>query len=152
MSSLIALSEKDINKPRYFDKRSNLDQEQYFKLIDNSTTIYVGNLNTNTTEESIYSTFADCGPIKRVIMGVNGKNKKTPCGFCFVEFYDHQSAVNACNPNDRFFIDDYQVRADLDRGYEEGRQYGRGKTGEQIRNEANKQQLRPRGIYRPPRY
>jgi hypothetical protein len=49
-----------------------------------STTLYVGNLSFYTTEEQIHEYFRRCGPVKRVIMGLN-KNDKTPCGFCFVE-------------------------------------------------------------------
>ena len=137
MASLIALSEKDNQQPKYYDKQSGLSREQFNKLLETTTTIYVGNLNFNTKEETIYSVFSDCGPISKVIMGVNKKTGE-PCGFCFVEFFDRQSALNAINPNNRFIIDNSQVRADLDRGFDEGRQYGRGASGGQVRDEANR--------------
>jgi hypothetical protein len=57
-------------------------------------TLYVGNLSFYTSEEQIYELFSRCGPVKRVIMGLN-KVHKTPCGFCFVEYYSHDDAV-AC--------------------------------------------------------
>lgn len=63
-----------------------LEQEEALKY---SSTIYVGNLSFYTTEEQIYELFSKCGEIRRIIMGLD-KFKKTPCGFCFVE-YDHIS-------------------------------------------------------------
>lgn len=48
-------------------------------------TLYVGNLAFYTTEEQIYELFSKAGDIKRVIMGLD-RFKKTPCGFCFVEY------------------------------------------------------------------
>ena len=135
MASLIALSEKDAQTSQYFDKQSGLERAQFQKLLEQTSTIYVGNLNFQTTESTIYSVFSDCGPINRVIMGLNKKTHE-PCGFCFVEFFDRQSALNAVNPNNRFIIDNNQVRADLDRGFDEGRQYGRGHSGGQVRDEA----------------
>ena len=135
MSALIALSEKDIQKPQYRDNQSGLNQSQVDKLLERSTTIYVGNLNFQTTEETIYSTFIDCGPIKRIIMGVN-KITHEPCGFCFVEFFDRESTLNAVIAKGGIIIDGNVIRPDIDRGFEEGRQYGRGKSGGQIRDEA----------------
>merc|ERR1712235_218799 len=35
-----------------------------------------------------------CGDLKRVVMGLD-KVKRTPCGFCFVEYYTRDSAANA---------------------------------------------------------
>lgn len=39
-----------------------------------------------STEEQIYELFSRCGDIRRIVMGLD-KFKKTPCGFCFVEYY-----------------------------------------------------------------
>lgn len=50
-----------------------------------STTLYVGNLSFYTTEEQIHELFSKCGDVKRIIMGLDSM-KKTPCGFCFVEY------------------------------------------------------------------
>ena len=61
---------------------SRVDQE---KLLRMSTTLYVGNLSFYTTEEQLYELFSKCGDIKRIVMGLD-KYKKTPCGFCFVEY------------------------------------------------------------------
>ena len=38
-----------------------------------------------TTEEQIHELFSRAGDLKRIIMGLD-KIKKTPCGFCFIEY------------------------------------------------------------------
>jgi nuclear cap-binding protein subunit 2 len=58
--------------------------EEYKEDMDHSTTLYCGNLSFYTTEEQLYEVFSKCGEIKRIIMGLD-RNKKKPCGFCFVE-------------------------------------------------------------------
>lgn len=55
-------------------------------MLKTSKTVYVGNLSFFTTEAQIHESFSVVGPIKRIVMGVNA-NTKTPCGFCFVEYY-----------------------------------------------------------------
>jgi RNA recognition motif-containing protein len=61
---------------------STAELEDRLKL---STTLYVGNLSFYTTEEQIYELFSKVGEVKRIIMGLD-RFKKTPCGFCFVEY------------------------------------------------------------------
>jgi nuclear cap-binding protein subunit 2 len=71
-----------INYLIHLFKGSRGEQE---RLLRTSTTLYVGNLSFYTTEEQIYELFSKCGDVKRIIMGLD-KFKKTPCGFCFVEY------------------------------------------------------------------
>jgi len=59
-------------------------QEQEKKLLTSST-LYIGNLSFYTTEEQIHELFNRAGDIRRIIMGLD-KLKKTPCGFCFIEY------------------------------------------------------------------
>ena len=61
-----------------------IDPESDLRL-ENSITLYVGNLTFFTTEEQIYELFSKTGEVKRLIMGLN-RETKTPCGFCFVEY------------------------------------------------------------------
>ena len=68
----------------YRDLRFEGTMEEQEELLAQSSTLYVGNLSFYTTEEQIYELFSKCGDIKRIIMGLD-RNKKTPCGFCFVE-------------------------------------------------------------------
>ncbi|KAK8049991.1 hypothetical protein PG994_011721 [Apiospora phragmitis] len=102
--------------------------------LRNATTLYVGNLSFYTTEEQVYDLFSKCGEIKRLIMGLDRFNK-TPCGFCFVEYYTHQDALDCLKYLGGTKLDERIIRTDLDPGFEEGRQYGRGKSGGQVRDE-----------------
>jgi nuclear cap-binding protein subunit 2 len=78
-----ALYEMNEGVPEYFKDRKGFEQT---KLLV-STTLYIGNLSYFTTETQIYDLFSRCGEVKRIIMGLN-KQTKTPCGFCFVEYYN----------------------------------------------------------------
>ena len=42
-----------------------------------------------TTEEQLYELFGKCGDVKKIVMGLD-KFKRTPCGFCFVEYYTRE--------------------------------------------------------------
>ncbi len=109
-------------------KGTTTDLEQ--QLL-NSTTLYIGNLSFFTTEEQIYELFSRAGDVKRIIMGLD-RNKKTPCGFCFVEYYTREDAENAMRYINGTRLDDRVIRTDWDAGFVEGRQYGRGKSGGQV--------------------
>ncbi|KAF4510339.1 hypothetical protein G6O67_002232 [Ophiocordyceps sinensis] len=102
--------------------------------LADATTLYVGNLSFYTTEEQVYELFSKCGEIKRLVMGLD-RFQKTPCGFCFVEYYTHQDALDCMKYIGGTKLDERIVRTDLDPGFEEGRQYGRGKSGGQVRDE-----------------
>ncbi|ESO98796.1 hypothetical protein LOTGIDRAFT_186993 [Lottia gigantea] len=112
-------------------KGSRNDQDH---LLIQSTTLYVGNLSFYTTEEQIFELFSRSGDVKRVIMGLD-KVRKTPCGFCFVEYYVREDAENAVRYVNSTRLDDRIIRTDWDAGFREGRQYGRGKSGGQVRDE-----------------
>ena len=60
---------------------------------------------------------------------------RTPCGFCFVEFYTNGEALAALRYVSGTKLDERIIRCDLDLGYREGRQFGRGKSGGQVRDE-----------------
>lgn len=67
--------------------------------------------------------FRRCGEIKRLVMGLDRFNK-TPCGFCFVEYYNHQDALDCMKYIGGTKLDERIIRTDLDPGFQEGRQYG----------------------------
>lgn len=100
----------------------------------------MGNLSFYTTEEQIYELFSKCasiedgGGVKRIIMGLD-RNTRTPCGFCFVEFYTHAEALATMRYISGTKLDERIIRCDLDPGYADGRQFGRGKSGGQVRDE-----------------
>jgi nuclear cap-binding protein subunit 2 len=102
--------------------------------LHGSSTLYVGNLSFYTTELQIYETFSRVGPIKRIIMGLN-RETKTPCGFCFVEYFTHEHARECLKFISGTMCDDRIIRCELDGGFKQGRQFGRGASGGQIRDE-----------------
>lgn len=104
-------------------------------------------------------------------MGLDRFNK-TPCGFCFVEYYTHQDALDCLKYIGGTKLDERIIRADLDPGFEEGRQFGyvhyvecdkhltafaarvpanihfrRGKSGGQVRDEYREEYDPGRGGY-----
>ncbi|KAG8954635.1 nuclear cap binding complex subunit [Tulasnella sp. 424] len=124
----------------YKDSQARLDRQAQEQALAKSATLYVGNLSFYTTEEQIYELFSKCaspeegGGLKRIIMGLD-RNTRTPCGFCFVEYYTHAEALACLRYISGTKLDERIVRCDLDLGYKEGRQFGRGKSGGQVRDE-----------------
>ncbi|KAF7304609.1 Nuclear cap-binding protein subunit 2 [Mycena kentingensis (nom. inval.)] len=124
----------------YKDSQSRVDRRKQNDLLAKSTTLYIGNLSFYTTEEQIYELFSKCtspedgGGIKRIIMGLD-RNSRTPCGFCFVEYYTNAEALACMRYVSGTKLDERIIRCDLDLGYSEGRQFGRGKSGGQVRDE-----------------
>ncbi|KAL0640827.1 nuclear cap binding complex subunit [Maublancomyces gigas] len=121
----------------YFEKRDSKRQRREDSPKDDplagATTLYVGNLSFYTTEEQIHELFSKCGEIKRLVMGLD-RFTKTPCGFCFVEYYTHEDTLDAMKYIGGTKLDERIIRTDLDPGFKEGRQYGRGPTGGQVRD------------------
>ncbi|CAD6243565.1 unnamed protein product [Miscanthus lutarioriparius] len=118
----------------YRDRRFKGTQEEYEAVLLASTTLYIGNMSFYTTEEQAYELFSRAGEIKKIIMGLD-KNSKTPCGFCFVLYYSREDAEDAVKYISGTMLDDRPIRVDFDWGFEEGRQWGRGRSGGQVRDE-----------------
>ncbi|KAK9461318.1 nuclear cap-binding protein subunit 2 [Lipomyces oligophaga] len=104
------------------------------KELEESSTVYVGNVSFYTTEEQIMELFSKIGQVKRIIMGLDRFNK-TPCGFCFVEFYTHDDAMASVRIINLTKLDERAIRVDMDSGFKENRQFGRGQSGGQVRDE-----------------
>ncbi|GAO50901.1 hypothetical protein G7K_5020-t1 [Saitoella complicata NRRL Y-17804] len=118
----------------YVDRQLRRGPADEAEALRTSSTLYVGNLSFYTTEEQIHELFSKCGEIKRIIMGLD-RFAHTPCGFCFVEFYSRAAALDCMKFVNGTKLDERVIRTDLDPGYKDGRQYGRGKTGGQVRDE-----------------
>ncbi|CAH3193594.1 unnamed protein product [Porites evermanni] len=118
----------------YRDQQFKGTRDELEKKLETSSTLYVGNLSFYTTEEQIYELFSRAGDVKRIIMGLD-KIKKTPCGFCFVEYYTREDAWNAVWYINGTRLDDRIIRTDWDAGFVDGRQFGRGRSGGQVRDE-----------------
>ncbi|XP_053812084.1 nuclear cap-binding protein subunit 2 isoform X1 [Vidua macroura] len=174
MSGLLHTTLSGLNSDSYCEISQYRDQhfrgsrQLQEKSLKISSTLYVGNLSFYTTEEQIQELFSKCGDVKRIVMGLD-KIKKTPCGFCFVEYpfwfpfvsadvagtcgssalqkahlvvltecpryYTRADAEHAMRFINGTRLDDRIIRTDWDAGFKEGRQYGRGKTGGQVRDE-----------------
>ena len=102
--------------------------------LENSSTLYVGNLSFYTTEEQVMTLFSQCGAVRRIVMGLD-RNTRTPCGFCFVEYFKAEDARDCLLFVSGTKLDDRVIRCDIDAGFAEGRQWGRGKSGGQVRDE-----------------
>ncbi|KAF8409198.1 hypothetical protein HHK36_005272 [Tetracentron sinense] len=118
----------------YRDRRFPGTQEDFEHALQTSTTVYVGNMSFYTTEEQVYELFTRAGEIKKMIMGLD-KNTKTPCGFCFVLYYSRDDAEDCVKYISGTILDDRPIRVDFDWGFQEGRQWGRGRSGGQVRDE-----------------
>ncbi|ETW86006.1 hypothetical protein HETIRDRAFT_310541 [Heterobasidion irregulare TC 32-1] len=137
MSSVVSPLDQPSN---YKDSQSRVDRQKQHDYLSKSSTLYIGNLSFYTTEEQIYDIFTKCaspedgGGVKRIIMGLD-RHTRTPCGFCFVEFYTHAEALASMRYISGTKLDERIIRCDLDLGYRDGRQFGRGKSGGQVRDE-----------------
>lgn len=117
----------------YLINRAKKDELTGYDKLKNSmtsATVYIGHLVLSTTEEQIYELFSQCGKIKRVIMGLNAHDQ-SPTGFCFVIFKNAKGALNAVKYLNKTKINGKMIEIDLDPGFEDGRQYGRGENGGQ---------------------
>lgn len=119
---------------QYKDRKFHGTIEEYIECLRQSKTVYVGNIAFHTTEEQIYDLFGRCGDIRKIIMGLD-KNLMKPCGFCFVEYFTRREAEDCVKYLNGTALDERDIRIDFDWGFQEGRQYGRGKSGGQVRDE-----------------
>lgn len=138
-------------EPQYviFDRKNYVTHEDQIAALEKSHTIYVGNLSFFSKELQIYETFSMAGPIKRLIMGLNSISK-TPCGFCFVEYYTREHMQNALKYLNDTVCDARVIRCDADPGFIPGRQFGRGSSGGQVRDEWRTDYDPARGRFIPP--
>lgn len=126
MASIIVFSEDA--KPKYVDKKSRYTPEELAQMESRSSTVYVGKLANRepyvVSEAQIYTIFSQCGPIKKIIMGIFHEDN-SPAGFCFVEYYYREDALAAIKWLKGTQIYSRKIDVDIDYGFEEGRQYRR---------------------------
>ncbi|EFN54385.1 hypothetical protein CHLNCDRAFT_14225, partial [Chlorella variabilis] len=119
---------------QYKDRRFCGTQQEFEECLHTSTTVYVGNLSFFTTEDQIFEVFSKVGDVKRIVMGLD-KHRSTPCGFCFVVYYTREDTEDCVKYVNGTMLDDRPIRVDFDWGFVEGRQFGRGRSGGQVRDE-----------------
>ena len=118
----------------YWDKSNYATVELQEAARAVSTTVYVGNLSHTTTEQQIHAFARDAGVVRRVVMGLH-RVEKTPCGFCFVEYADRAACVAAEALLNGRTLDARALQVEIDPGFKEGRQFGRGRGGGQVRDD-----------------
>lgn len=124
----------DSEKKLYWDRSHYDSPESQMRALAQSKTLYVGNLAFSTRSNNILSHFSLIGNVRKIHMGLD-RFRKTPCGFCFVEYYRRQDALQAVAHLTETKLDTRVIRVELDAGFQPGRQYGRGVSGGQVRDD-----------------
>jgi nuclear cap-binding protein subunit 2 len=124
----------DSEKKLYWDRSHYDSPESQMRALAQSKTLYVGNLAFSTRSNNILSHFSLIGHVRKIHMGLD-RFRKTPCGFCFVEYYRRADALQAVAHLSETKLDGRVIRVELDAGFQPGRQYGRGVSGGQVRDD-----------------
>lgn len=118
----------------YWDRSHYDSPESQMKALAKSSSLYIGNLAFSTRSSHIRSHFSQIGPVKAVNVGLD-RFRKSPCGFCFVEYVHRTDALLAVANLSGTKLDGRVIRVELDAGFQPGRQYGRGASGGQVRDD-----------------
>lgn len=121
-------------KKLYWDRSHYDSPESQMRALAKSKTLYVGNLSFSTRSQHVRALFQELGVVKSVHMGLD-RFRKTPCGFCFVEYARREDALMAVANISGTKLNGRVIRVELDAGFQPGRQYGRGVSGGQVRDE-----------------
>lgn len=125
----------DSEKKLYWDRSHYDSPESQMRALAQSKTVYVGNLSFSTRSHHVRAHFTRyAGPVDAVHMGLD-RFRKTPCGFCFCAFESRESALRAVAHLSETKLDGRVIRVELDAGFQPGRQYGRGVSGGQVRDD-----------------
>lgn len=142
-ASALVVTEGSDQKKLYWDRSHYNSKGAQIRALHNSSTLYVGNLAFSTRTRHIHQHFSYLGPVKKVKMGLD-RIKKTPCGFCFLEYEERRHALAAVAHLSGTKLDGSVIRVELDAGFQTGRQYGRGASGGQVRHDRKEQRKRSR--------
>lgn len=153
MSPTEMLANMKQEKRIYRDRTFQGSDEEYYDLIQKSTTIYVGNVGLNVKEEQIWALLQkesndsklnkfstsskSYSHIRRIIMGRNHKNNLF-CGFLFVEFATREDAIEYTNVLNGYNLEQNILSVDIDYGFKQGREFGRGFAGGAFKRDARK--------------
>lgn len=118
----------------YWDRSHYDSPEAQMRALSKSSTLYVGNLAFSTRSHHLLALFSTLGNVKKIFLGLD-RFKKTPCGFAFVEYADRICALSAVSSLSGSKLDGKRIRVELDAGFKPGRQYGRGTSGGQVRDD-----------------
>ena len=129
-------------KKLYWDRSHYDSPESQMKALAKSSTLYIGNMAFSTRSYNVHSHFSQIGPVRRVVMGMD-RFHRTPCGFGFVEYARREDALLAVSNLSSTKLDGRIIRVELDAGFEPGREYGRGASGGQVRDDKRRGQIDP---------
>lgn len=121
-------------KKLYWDRSHYDSPESQMKALGQSSTLYIGNLAFSSRVSHLQAFFSHVGPVKAIHMGLD-RYQRTPCGFAFVEYAKRSHALDAVAFLSGTKLDDKVIRVELDAGFKPGRQYGRGPSGGQVRDD-----------------
>jgi nuclear cap-binding protein subunit 2 len=121
-------------KQLYWDRSHYDSPAAQIRALHSSSTLYVGNLAFTTRTQHVRAHFGLLGSVRKIFMGLD-RLKKTPCGFCFVEYEERKHALLAVANLSGTKLDGSIIRVELDAGFQPGRQYGRGRKGGQVRHD-----------------
>jgi len=122
------------DKKIYWDRSHYDTPEAQVRALAKSSTLYIGNLTFSTRSHDIFAFFSSLGKVKKVHLGLD-RYKKTPCGFAFVEYEERECALNAVVSLSGCKLLGRPIRVELDAGFKPGREYGRGASGGQVRDD-----------------
>lgn len=124
----------------YWDRSTYDSPAAQRQALTQSRTLYVGNLSFSTRSAQLRSHFHKIGPVEKIIMGLD-RVQKTPCGFAFVVYRSRPDALAAVAHLSGTWLDGNVIRVELDAGFQPGRQYGRGVSGGQVRDDRRKRMM-----------
>jgi len=129
-------------KKLYWDRSHYDSPESQMKALAKSSTLYIGNMAFSTRSHNVLSHFSQIGPVRKVVMGQD-RFTHTPCGFGFVEYVHREDALLSISNLSSTKLDGRIIRVELDAGFQSGRQFGRGKSGGQVRDDKRKGGIDP---------
>ena len=122
-------------EPKLYWDRSHYDSpDAQIAALKRSSTLYIGNLAFSTRSRHLRAAFGTVGPVEAVHVGLD-RFRKTPCGFAFVKYRRRADALRSISLLTGTKLDGNVIRVELDAGFKPGRQYGRGTSGGQVRDD-----------------
>mmetsp|Transcript_18737 Transcript_18737/g.53896 ORF Transcript_18737/g.53896 Transcript_18737/m.53896 type:complete len:234 (+) Transcript_18737:90-791(+) len=122
-------------EPKLYWDRSHYDSpDTQIAALKRSSTLYIGNLAFSTRSRHLRAAFGSVGPVEAVHLGLD-RFRKTPCGFAFVKYRRRADALRSISLLTGTKLDGNVIRVELDAGFKPGRQYGRGTSGGQVRDD-----------------
>ena len=122
-------------EPKLYWDRSHYDSpDSQIAALKRSSTVYIGNLAFSTRVRHLRAAFSAVGPVADVHIGLD-RFRKTPCGFAFVRYERRADALRSISLLTGTKLDGNVIRVELDAGFKPGRQYGRGTSGGQVRDD-----------------